>query len=127
MIGRYTMGAGRRLPRLEEGEMRGPARLPAGDDFEDLEFLAVLHELGDRNGRPAADNDDAVGPYALGAQDLFDGGMLVRKFDAGGRFVKPAADSNFGRNPSITLARKRLSRELCFKASPGSQARFLPR
>ncbi len=125
MIGRYTMGARKRLPRLEEGEVPAHWGLPAGHDFEDLEFLAVLDKFGDRDGCRPAHNHDAVGAHAPCAQDFFDAGVLVRKLDAGGGLVEPAADGNFGRNPSTRFARKRLSRELCFKASPGESGALL--
>ena len=105
MIGRYTMGA-------KEGELRVGERgtgvngaLPARDDFEDLELLAVLDDFGDRDRRARAHDDDAVGPHALRAQDLFDGGVLEGKLDALGPLVEPAADGDFGRNPSVARVR----------------------
>src|SRR3972149_4433362 len=58
------------------GERGGGARgrLPARDDFEDLELLAVLDDFGDRDRRARAHDDDAVGAHALRAQDLLDRG-----------------------------------------------------
>ena len=109
MIGRYTMGAWEGLLRLgvrETGPCNGARRRStARDDFEDLEFLAVQDDFRDWDGRPAPHDDDAVGANALGAQDLFDGGPLARKLDTRRRLVEPAADGNFGRNPSVARLR----------------------
>jgi hypothetical protein len=78
--------------------MRG--RSTARDDFEDFEFLAVGDGVGDGDWRLAAHDDDGVGPDALGAQDFFDGGPRQRKLDLLRALVEPAADRDFGRNPS---------------------------
>jgi hypothetical protein len=102
--------------------------LTAGDDFEDFEFLTVGNGIRDRDRRLAPHHHDGVRPEAFGAKDVLDSGRGARKLDALGAFVEPAAYSDFGRNPSSLCARrKRLKQSLRFKASPGSQAVFLPR
>lgn len=105
MIGRYTMGARERKPRLGERGRGARGKLPARDDFEDLEFLAVLDDFGDRDRRARAHDHDAVGAHALGTQDLLDRGARARKRDACRRLVEPAADRDFGRNPSVARVR----------------------
>lgn len=105
MIGRYTMGAREGKPRLGEWRRGARGRLPARDDFEDFEFLAVLDDLGDGDRRPRAHDDDGVGPDALRSKDILDGGLLARKLDTLCRLVEPAADRDFGRNPSVARVR----------------------
>ena len=111
--------------RHPNGGREGEGRLPAGNDFEDLQVLAVADDLGDRDRRGAAEHDDRVGPFPVGAQDLFDRRARSRKLDAPGRLVEPSADGNFGRNPSFLRGGKRLKRKLDFKASPARPARLL--
>jgi len=94
-------------------------RLAAGDDFEDFEFLAVGDGVRDRDRRLSAHDDDRVRTKSLRAKHVLHGGRGARKLDALGAFVKPAAHSDFGRNPSsLRVRRKRLKQSLCFKASP---------
>jgi hypothetical protein len=102
--------------------MRG--RSTARDDFEDFEFLAVGNGVGDGDGGLAAHDDDRVGPYALRAKDFLDRGPRKRKLDFLRALVEPAADGDFGRNPSCFRGGKRLRRKLLFKASPREARRF---
>ena len=109
MIGRYTMGALEARLRLDEVEadraLRRGGGLPARHDFEDLEFLAGLDKRRDRDRRVAAHHDNAVGADALRAQDVLDRCARARKLDLRCRLVKPAANSDFGRNPSAAWGR----------------------
>jgi hypothetical protein len=98
-MGAWGEGAGR-----AGGPRVGAGPLPAGDDFEDLQLVAVLDGGGDGDGGRAAQDDEGVGPLALGAQDVFDGGPRARKLDAPCGFVEPPPESDFGRNPSLPPA-----------------------
>lgn len=91
--------------------MRPKAALSARDDFEDFEFFAVGDGVGDRDRGLAAHDNDAVGADAFGAQHLFDGGGRACKLDLLRALVEPAADGDFGRNPSFALRWQTLKTE----------------
>ena|SRR6266850_7677813 len=74
--------------------------LSARHNFEDFEFLAIDHCIGDGDRRGAAHNDDGVGANPLGSKDFLDSGGGAGKLDLVGPLVEPAADRDFGRNPS---------------------------
>jgi hypothetical protein len=82
-------------------QARVAVALSARHHFEDFEFLAVFDRVGDRDRRGTADHHDGVRADALGAQDFFNRGRGARKLDALLRLVEPAADRDFGRNPSF--------------------------
>ena len=129
MIGRYTMGALEGGLRLEEWETGAAQRsaLSARDDFEDAELLAVGDDFGDRDRRGATQHDHGVRPLAVRPEDVFHRRPRARELDAPCRLVEPAADGDFGRNPSCLRGGKRLKRKLDFKASPASQAQIFCR
>ncbi len=99
MIGRYTTGAlvtstgprGARAARL---------RLTARDDFDELEFLAVLDTVRDGDRCLAPDDDNRVEADVAGTKDVLNRRLRALKLDADGRAVEPAAYGDFGRNPS---------------------------
>ena len=80
------------------------AALAAGNDFEDLEFLAVGDGVRDWDRDVCPHHHDRVGADPTSAQHFFDRRGRTLELDLVGSLVEPAPDRNFGRNPPRPLA-----------------------